>query len=134
MRLEPDSSARAACEGTKPSCSTAFLTRAMAAGDTEPLPLMTREAVPRPTPANVATSLMVATHIPAALRLIKQQAYYTWAAALCRCAERSRARSIYFRTQKSITLRHARRLAPAGMPIQSWALPPNLFPYRERRV
>jgi hypothetical protein len=61
MRLLPDSSARAACEGRKPSSSIACFTRASVAGDTEPLPLTTREAVPRPTPASFATSLIVAT-------------------------------------------------------------------------
>jgi hypothetical protein len=61
MRLEPDNSARAACEGRKPSSSIAFFTLASVAGDTEPLPLTTREAVPSPTPASFATSLIVAT-------------------------------------------------------------------------
>src|SRR5712691_13249086 len=57
---EPDSSARAVWEGRKLSCWMALCTRRAVAGATEPLPLTTREAVPRPTPARRATSLMVA--------------------------------------------------------------------------
>src|SRR4051812_47083092 len=61
MRLLPDSSERAACDGLKPSSSIAARTLARVAGDTDPLPLTTLDAVPNPTPASRATSLMVAT-------------------------------------------------------------------------
>src|SRR5687768_17099365 len=61
MRVVPDSSERAAWEGRKSSSSIAFFTRSSVAGETEPFPLTTREAVPSPTPARRATSLIVAT-------------------------------------------------------------------------
>src|SRR5476651_416614 len=57
----PDSSERAACDGRNSSSSIALRTFSKVACDTEPLPLITRDAVPSPTPARRATSLMVAT-------------------------------------------------------------------------
>src|SRR6185503_21059978 len=53
-------SARAIALGRKPSWRAAASTRAAAAWENEPLPLITREAVPTPTPASFATSLIVA--------------------------------------------------------------------------
>src|SRR6185436_18897612 len=53
-------SARAIALGRKPSWRAAASRRAAAASENEPLPLMTREAVPTPTPASFATSLIVA--------------------------------------------------------------------------
>src|SRR3954469_7321959 len=53
-------SARAIALGRNPSWRAAASTRAAAASENEPLPLMTREAVPTPTPASFATSLIVA--------------------------------------------------------------------------
>src|ERR1700754_5068359 len=53
-------SARAIALGRKPSWRAAASTRAAAASENEPLPLITRDAVPTPTPASFATSLIVA--------------------------------------------------------------------------
>ena len=53
-------SARAIALGRNPSWRAAASTRAAAASENDPLPLITREAVPTPTPASFATSLIVA--------------------------------------------------------------------------
>src|ERR1700674_2055429 len=56
-----EDSALAMFEGRKSNCSIAFRTRPAVSCDTGPLPEITREAVPTPTPARRATSLIVAT-------------------------------------------------------------------------
>src|SRR5215831_14663643 len=58
--VERSDSARAMALGLNPSCLAAACTRPAAPSENEPLPLITREAVPTPTPASRATSLMVA--------------------------------------------------------------------------
>ncbi len=51
--------ALARCRALNPSACAARSTRARVAGATEPRPDIAREAVPRPTPASFATSLIV---------------------------------------------------------------------------
>ena len=75
--VEPDSSERAACEGRNLSFLIARCTRLAVAGATEPLPLTTREAVPRPTPARRATSLIVAMRGENSMLTLKISGWYS---------------------------------------------------------
>ena len=60
MPILRDDKARATREGLKLRDATASCTRASVLAETAPRPDMAREAVPKPTPARRATSLMVA--------------------------------------------------------------------------